>query len=287
MSEQSTLSIRDVRRRFDHAAESFDSVDFVHAVTREGLLARLEPLVVQCNTVLDLGCATGAAYPMLKKRFRRSHIVSLDLSHAMLRTNLGKGGWFSKRACVQAAASDLPFDAQCFDVVFANQLLPWIGEPGRVFTEISRVLQRDGVFAFATLGPDSLRELGNAWSKVDTHRHVNRFPDMHDLGDALVHAGLRDPVLDIDRLTVRYDDASRLFADLTRMGARNALLGRNPTLVGKRRFGEMIVALCGETGGSEISFDLELVYGHCWGGGARRDPADYRIDAAAITRRRG
>ena len=286
MSEQSTLCTRDVRRRFDRAAESFDAVDFVHAVTREGLLARLEPLVVQSNTVLDLGCATGAAHPILKKRFRRARIVSLDLSHAMLRRNLGKGRWFSRRSCVQASAADLPFDAQCFDVVFANQLLPWIDEPGRVFAEICRVLRRDGVFAFATLGPDSLRELGDAWSKVDAYRHVIRFPDMHDIGDALVRAGLRDPVLDVDRLTVRYDDTSKLFADLTRMGARNALVGRNPTLVGKRRFDEMIATLGSASGGSELSFDLELVYGHCWGGDATGDRNDYRIDATTIPRRR-
>ena len=28
--------------------------------------------------------------------------------------------------------------------------------------------------------------------------HVNLFPDMHNLGDAAVRAGLRDPVLDVD-----------------------------------------------------------------------------------------
>lgn len=286
MSEQPTLRLRDVRRQFDRAAGSFDSVDFVHAVTRDGLFARLEPLVVQSRAVLDLGCATGSAHSILRKRFRRAHIVSLDLSHAMLRQNLDKGGWFSGRSCVQADANVLPFDAHCFDVVFANQLLPWIDEPGRVFAEIGRVLQKDGVFAFATLGPDSLRELGDAWSKIDSHRHVNRFPDMHDVGDALVRAGLRDPVLDVDRLTVRYDDTSKLFADLTRMGARNALVGRNPTLVGKQRFDEMIAALGGALDGSAISFDLELVYGHCWGGGAAKDADDYRIDATTIPRRR-
>ena len=285
MSDEPTLCVRDVQRRFDRAAVSFDTADFVHAVTREGLIARLAPLVVDTSTILDLGCATGAANPLLSKRFGRTHIVSLDLSRAMLRRNAGKARWFAGRSCVQADAGRLPFDDHSFDVVFANQLLPWIDDLALVFGEISRVLRKGGVFAFATLGPDSLHELADAWASVDEHAHVNRFPDMHDVGDALVRAGLCDPVLDIDRLTVRYDDARKLFTDLTHIGARNSLHARNRTLVGKARFERAITALREGADSGQICFDLELVYGHCWGGGAR-DAHDYRIDASAIPRRR-
>lgn len=283
MSDTVKLDARDVRKRFDRAAATFDDADFVHAVTRDGLMTRLQPLVVDAAQVLDLGAATGAATPLLQKRFRSARIVSLDFSAAMSRRNLARQRLFSRRLCVQADARRLPFAESCFDVVFANQLLPWIDDPAPVLEEVARVLRRDGVFAFASLGPDSLRELDAAWGGVDGHGHVNRFPDMHDIGDALVRAGLRDPVLDVDRLTVRYTDAGKLFADLTRMGARNALRDRNPALVGKQRFNDMISAL--GDGGDEIRFDLELVYGHCWGGGPK-DAAGYRIDATAIPRRR-
>ena len=204
----------------------------------------------------------------------------------MLRKNVSKRGLFSRRPCVQADARQLPFGEQCFDVVFANQLLPWIDDPRLVFDEVSRVLRKGGVFAFASLGPDSLRELDAAWAAVDPHTHVNRFPDMHDIGDALVRAGLRDPVLDVDRLTVRYDDAGKLFADLTSVGARNVLRARNPSLVGKRRFQGMVDALEGVSDDAGIRIELELVFGHCWGGGAPQDASDYRIDASRIPRRR-
>jgi len=285
VSNEPDINVRDMRRRFDRAAERFDTADFVHAVTREGLIARLEPLVVNASTILDLGSATGAAYPLLKRRFGRAHIVSLDLSHAMLQQNLGKRRWFSGRPCVQASADSLPLADHSVDVVFANQLLPWIDDAAPVFGEVSRTLRKGGVFAFATLGPDSLSELGNAWSAVDARPHVRRFPDMHDIGDALVRAGLSDPVLDIDRLTVRYDDADKLFTDLTRIGARNSLSGRHRGLAGKGRLSEMLAALGIGPDGPGASFDLELVYGHCWGGGARKDPTQYRIDAASIPRR--
>ena len=284
VDEQPNLNVKDVRRRFDRAAGSFDAAAFVHAATREGLLARLQPLVVEATAVLDLGSATGKASPLLRKRFGRAHLVSLDISLNMLRQGRRKRSWFARSSFVQANAVRLPFADQCFDVVFSNQLLPWIDSPGAVFDEIARVLRKGGVFAFATLGPDSLLEIGRAWRDIDEHAHVMRFPDMHDLGDALVSAGLRDPVLDVDCLNVRYRHYRDLFADLTNSGGRNALLGRNRAMVGKQRFARMTSALQGD---GEIDLDLELVYGHCWGGGAKPDPMHYTIDAGRIPLRRG
>jgi len=291
VNTRATLNPRDVRRRFDRAAGSFDSADFVHAVTRDGLLARLEPLLLDAKNVLDLGSATCSAQQPLRKRFTRAHVVSLDASHNMLRQGRQKRSWFSRASgirssYVQADASRLPFEDHSIDLVFSNQLLSCISDPDGVFSEVARVLRKGGVFAFATLGPDSLLEISRAWSAVDDHAHVNRFLDMHDIGDAAVRSGLRDPVLDVDRLTVRYESCSKLFADLTCVGARNALRQRNSTLVGRHRFEKMLAALQGHSDDGKITLELELVYGHCWGGGPRMDPSSFRIDPSDIPRRR-
>lgn len=274
-----------MRRRFDRAAEHFDSADFVPEVTRDGLLARLEPLLVDAHAILDLGAATGSAGNALRRRYGRVHIVSLDLSRQMLRQGSGKRRWFSRTSPVQGDAMRLPFADQSFDLVFANLLLPWVDQPQRVFGEVARVLKEGGVFAFATLGPDSLLELARAWGDVDSHAHVARFADMHDIGDALVRAGIRDPVLDVDRLTVQYADAGRLFEDLTRAGARNTLRERRPALLGKRQFARFRELLGAQRPGAGISLRLELVYGHGWGRGSRASSPDVRIDAGAIARR--
>jgi malonyl-CoA O-methyltransferase len=278
------LRLRDIRHRFDRAAASFDSADFVHEVTREGLVTRLEPLLLEPSTILDLGSATGATGRLLRKRFKRAHVVSLDLSQPMLAQGKKHKSWFSRASFVQGDAHHLPFADAAFDMVVANQLLPWAPEPQPVFEEVARVLIPGGVFAFATLGPDSLREIVRAWASVDNGVHVNRFADMHNLGDGLVGAGLRDPVLDVDRLSVNYENASRLFADLTRAGARNTLAGRSHGLAGRGLFAAMTAALADDRG--KITLDLELVYGHCWGAGPKNDPGNYRIDAGHIPRRR-
>lgn len=288
------LRLRDIQRRFDQAAAGFADVDFVHAATREGLVARLEPMRLSCKTILDLGSAAGATGRLLRQRFRRAHIISLDISAAML-TQARKGkGRFARASFVQGDAIQLPFADASFDLVVANQLLPWIPEPDAVFAEVARTLKKGGVFAFASLGPDSLREIRSAWSHADESfgaealptAHVNPFPDMHDVGDSLVRAGLCDPVLDVDRLSVRYENVGKLLDDLTRTGARNSLAARSRGLTGKHRFQAMARALENATTGPGLSLELELVYGHCWGGGARSDPGSVRIDANNIPLRR-
>ena len=59
-------------------------------------------------------------------------------------------------------------------------LLPWLGSLDDCFAEVNRVLKKDAVFAFSSLGPDSMRELRYLGDTCG-------FPDMHDVG-ACVHA---------------------------------------------------------------------------------------------------
>jgi len=280
------LNRQHIRRRFERAAATFDESDFVHAVTRDGLLTRLEPLLIEARTIVDLGAATGAASRALEKRCKGASVISVDIAHGMLKKAREKKSWLSKAAFAQASADALPFPDESIDLVFSNLLLPWVADPLPVFSEVARILRKGGVFAFATLGPDSLREISRAWSSIDNNAHVNRFLDMHDLGDGLVNAGLRDPVLDVDRLAVRYKESARLFADLTAVGARNALNQRAHSLTGKQRYAAMVAALDDIAVNGDITLDLELVFGHCWGAGPRMDATNYRIDASQIPVRR-
>ena len=253
---------------------------------RQGLFARLEPVVIDASVVVDLGCATGRATRQLAKRFRGARVIGVDLSAGMIARAIARRGWFDKTSYVQADATALPFADQSIDVVFSNLLLPWIGDPADVSREVSRVLCKDGLFVFATLGPDSLQELRDAWAHVDDYQHVNHFLDMHDIGDALVRAGLIDPVLDVDRLTVTYADADALFADLSATGARNSISERRKSLCSTEKFAAMRRHLENASRHGSLRLDLELVYGHCWGSGAQASRAEVHIEPGNIPLRR-
>lgn len=273
---------RDVERRFARAAAGFDRADFIHRVAGDGLLERMAPMQVEPKRILDLGTGTGTLSRRLAKIFRRSHVLGLDLSHAMLRRARKQRGYFARISELQADAAALPLSSMSVDVIVANLLLPHVPDADALFGEVARVLKKGGLFAFATLGPDSLRELRDAF---DDNGHVQRFPDMHDIGDALVRAGLCDPVLDVDHIGIDYRSTGRLFSDLTACGARNALPGRRKSLTGKARFRRAESALADRMREGPLKVSLELVYGHAWGGGPRPDSHEFRLDIADIGRR--
>ena len=279
MNSSRSFNARALRRRFDDAAETFDGADFVHAATRDGLLERLAPMVIDAAIVVDLGAATGAALKPLGKRFRKATVIAVDISRQMTRKCRARRRWPRPLPAVQADARALPFADASVDVVFSNLLLPWIDDPATLAAEVARVLRKDGLFVFSTLGPDSFSALREAWAAIDDGAHVLDFPDMHDVGDALVRAGLSDPVLDVDRLDVSYGSPDRLFDDLTAVGARNSLADRPGGLTPPRTIDRLVQALSQDP---PVRIEFELVYGHCWGSGQARNPGAIRIDPGNI-----
>ena len=280
-----SLRLKDVQRRFDRCAGGFDSADFVHRAAFDGIIERLAPMTAKPKIILDLGSATGCGSRLLGKRFRGTRVFSLDASIKMLKNGKRQHSFFSKVAELQGDARRIPLQTGSVDLVFSNMLLPWIDDLPGCFGEIARVLRKGGIFVFSSLGPDSLAEIRGAWQMQDQDWHVNAFPDMHNIGDLLVRAGLADPVLDVDALTVTYRDTKALFQDLTNCGARNALALRRRTLTGKNRFAQMDSALHNQFDGGLLELKLELVFGHAWARGPAAKSGEIRLDPASIGRR--
>ena len=275
-----------VRRRFARAAAHFSGTDFVHRNSEDGLFERLQPMTIEPSLVLDLGCGVGASSRRLQNRFRKSRVLGVDLSPAMLGQAPARGRWFSRNDWVCADAQQLPLGQDSVDLVFANMLMPWIDNPDALFAEVARVLRPEGLFVFSALGPDSLGALRAAWAKVDDTQHVHPFPDMHNLGDGLIRAGMRDPVLDVDELNISYKDPSALMKDLAGAGARNSLANRHPGLTGKGRYKRFLEALQGGREMAEIVLSLELVFGHAFGGKPRLPDGEFRLSPSQIGRRK-
>lgn len=250
----------------------------------DGLLERLDPMQMEPRRILDLGSATGTGTRQIAARFRGARVVAVDVAHAMLRASRGKRWRFSRIREVQGSAAKLPFRDGVFDLVIANLAAPWFTDAETCFTEIARVLRKEGLFAFSSLGPDSLIEIRKAWHDVDNGPHVHPFADMHLVGDALVRAGLRDPVLDVEHLSVTYSQPGALFHELKHCGARNLHVGRQPGLSGKRRFEAFERNLLADSGDGPIELTVEFVFGHAWGGGPRRDPREFHLDPRDIGR---
>lgn len=278
--DRSDNSTNNVRRRFDAAAASFDDADYVHRSTFDGLLDRLSPVTINAGLVLDLGSASGAGSDRLSKAFRKSRVFSVDVSGRMLSRGAGKRSLFSKVRQLQADARRLPLPDGCVDLVFANMLLPWIDDPGDCFSEVNRVLKKDAVFAFATLGPDSMAEFREAAAGTGEPPDIVTFPDMHDIGDGLVRAGLRDPVLDVDRLLITWPNFDELLNDLVACGAIEAMTAET-----RGSYQALASRFTRRDESGRLAIELELVFGHAWGSGPRPVVGEFRVEPGTIGRR--
>jgi malonyl-CoA O-methyltransferase len=168
-----------------------------------------------------------------------------------------------------ADAERLPLAAGSAQLAFSNLVLQWC-DPAAVFAEVARVLETGGLFLFSTYGPDTLRELRAAFAAVDDAPHVNRFVDMHDLGDALVAAGFADPVMEMEALTLEYADVESIARDLRRGGGQTVLGSRRAGLGGRERWRRMAERYEARRRDGALPATFEVVYGHAWKAPARK-----------------
>jgi malonyl-CoA O-methyltransferase len=260
-----TLDVRRVRDSFTQAAETYDAAAVLQSTVRDELLRRLEVLRMEPEVVVDLGAGTGQASIALKRRYPGSRVVAMDIAHGMLLQARKRQTLLRRFDRVVADAAALPLGDASVDMLFSSLMLQWCNDPDQVLRECRRVLRSGGVLHFTTLGPDTLVELRKSWQAADPgHAHVNRFIDMHDLGDALVRAGFAEPVLDVERCTLTYHDARGLMRDLKEIGAHNATAGRARGLTGKSTLARMLAAYEGFRREGKLPATYEVVFAQAW-----------------------
>lgn len=267
--EAAPLDKRAVRRAFDRAARTYDAAAVVHREVGRRLVEHLDPIRIVPNRVLDLGCGTGAFLEELARRFASARLLGIDVARGMLEEARKRGGWWrravgARRAALACAdAERLPLAAASVDLVFSNLMLQWC-RPELVFAECARVQPAGGLFIFSSFGPDTLMELREAFGAVDSRPHVHAFADMHDLGDALVHAGYADPVMEMERVTVEYASVDALARDLRAVGAGNATGGRSRGLRSRAAWRRMAERYEAKRRGGALPATYEVLYGHAW-----------------------
>jgi malonyl-CoA O-methyltransferase len=237
---------RQVRRAFSRSASGYDAAATLQHAVEARLLDALDyrdapeagrgpPAVV-----LDLGCGPGRAAAATRHRWPRARVLALDLALPMLRETGKRGGgawpWRKPVARVCADLRALPLRDASIDVLFSNLCLQWVEDLPAAFAGFRRVLKPGGLLLLSTFGPDTLHELRAAFAEADALPHVSPFTGIAAFGDALLHAGFRDPVLDREVCVSPYPDLPALMRELRALGATNALHARRHTLTGRARF---------------------------------------------------
>jgi malonyl-CoA O-methyltransferase len=268
-----------LRASFDRASAGYEAAASLQARIAAELLERLEPFRFAPAVVLDLGSGTGRVTRELKRHYPRARVVALDIAPGMLREARRHQRPWRRFDRVCGDALRLPLRDGSVDLVLSNLMLQWCDPLAAALSETRRVLTSGGFLCFSTFGPDTLHELRRAWAEADGYSHVNHFADMHEVGDALVRAGLTEPVLDVDRIEVGYADVLTLMRDLKAIGAHNVTAGRPRALVGRERLARVQRAYEAFRRDDRLPATYEVIYGAAWGAAGR--PASSALEGEA------
>jgi len=280
------LDVRAARLRFERAADSSRAVDALAREVARRMAERLDLVRIEPDRILDAGCGAGADRALLEQRYPRSAVIGVDSAWSVLQqarppqSMLARARRMISGSGAQAACADitaLPFAPGSFSMAWSNLALAWAADPMRAFSELRRVLAPGGLLMFSSYGPDTLKELRAAFSRLDVRPHVHRFIDMHDLGDMLVASGFVTPVMDMEVITLTFRDFAGLVRDLRDSGQTNAARGRAPGLMGRRAFGQLRADYELLRRDGRLPVTVEIVYGHAWRGEPRGAPDKHSI----------
>ncbi|MEW6118561.1 MAG: malonyl-ACP O-methyltransferase BioC [Pseudomonadota bacterium] len=296
------LDFTEVRRAFDRAAANYDAHAVLQREVCDRLLGRLDFMNLQPARVLDVGAGTGYGFEHLRRRYAQAGLVAIDIAPAMLhaaRRRLPQAGLLQRAVtrlvsgtaplshCVCADMAHLPFAASSMQLVWSSLALQWADDLDATLRGFHRVLAPGGLLMFSTFGPDTLKELRAAFAAVDDAPHVNRFVDLHDIGDMLIHAGFANPVMEMEMLTLTYADLRSLMGDLKGIGAHNAAAARRRGLLGKAAWMRLQQAYEAHRSDGRLPATFEVIYGHAWAGDkTRREDGRQVIQMQIGARRR-
>jgi len=219
-----------VRRHRDRAAARAGSdSDFLHREVAGRLAERLDEVRRDFGVVLELGCHRGALTGLLAARPGVETLVAADLSATCAALAAGTG----KNVIGLAADEEaLPIAPGSFDLVASNLALHWVNDLPGALIQARRVLKPDGLLLASLLGGGTLAELRESLLAAELEveggasPRVSPFADVRDAGALLQRAGFALPVVDRDRITVTYESALALMADLRAMAETNAVAER-------------------------------------------------------------
>jgi SAM-dependent methyltransferase len=209
-----------LRRRRRRAARLGPETFLLDRVAAE-MAERLSVVLRSFETAIDLATPTDALRHALGDRVATLVAVD-DIPEHLASVSPG----------VVASMEALPFGDASLDLVVSALALQFANDLPGVLVQVRRALKPDGLFLAALLGGDTLTELRQSFAAAEAEieggasPRVAPFADLRELGALLQRAGFALPVVDVDRLTVRYANPFGLMQELRRMGAGNALIER-------------------------------------------------------------
>ncbi len=273
------MNKRTIAKNFSRAAPTYDKYAVLQQEIGKRLLERLDLIQINPSLILDIGSGTGFSTKRLAEKYPSAQILNLDIAKGML--SVAREVCLNKQHAYLCADGEyLPIKDHSIDFIFSNCVLPWFPDPQKVFQEIHRTLKPEGVLFFSTFGPDTLQELRQSFTNIDTEPHVNDFLDMHEIGDLLLKDLFIDPVVDREILTLTYKNIRGLKQDLKLTGAHHVHSIKPRGLSPKHTLSQLTHSYeAYRTPAGLLPATFEVIYGHA----IAATPTDlHRANAAGV-----
>jgi ubiquinone/menaquinone biosynthesis C-methylase UbiE len=186
------------------------------------LIRRADPR--EGEHILDLACGTGVVSRQLAKRVANlGSLTGADHSSEMLDVaRLLAAEADLEAQWIEADASALPFDDNCFDLAFCQQALQFFPDKPAALSELRRVLKPGGLVACCVQKELEINPMLKAQaSALDAHvgksagdavRAICGWPDGDEIRRLFEDAGFQDVEVEATTLLVHHPDA-RAFAE--------------------------------------------------------------------------
>jgi SAM-dependent methyltransferase len=216
------------RRWLDRAwarAGDGGGADFLLRRAAEDLVDRLSLVKRRFALAADLGTPGPHAAAALAAGGQIDRLMRLGPT----RSSIGAGDYLRAIGDVER----LPLADGRFDLVVSLFALQTVNDLPGALIQMRRALAPDGLMVAALLGGDTLTELRQSLTLAESEvlggaaPRVAPFVDVRALGALAQRAGFALPVVDLDRVPVRYLDIVALMRDLRAFGAANALADRS------------------------------------------------------------
>lgn len=186
---------RAVQRQFNRSAISYDAHAHVQRSMANYLARSLSEWrnrrFLSDPSILEIGCGTGALTQILVNEWPSANITALDIAPEMIEVaskrfrsaeHPGTANWKMDRlrflqADIEIWAVNAP---ECsVDIIVSNACFQWLSSPKETLGHLRRMLRPGGLLIFTTFGPDTFREMHEAFDKV--YRANGMEPQRHGL----------------------------------------------------------------------------------------------------------
>ncbi len=205
---------------FSNAAMNYDKASDVQQRIAANVFSRLASAIDNANTtpeyIVDAGCGTGLWTNKLSNL--APHVTGVDLADGML--TFAKSHYSSVKHWLQADLESMPLIPEQSDYIFSSLAVQWCDDFSAMLAHWLNVLKPGGEVVLATLATDTLYELADCFSQLDSQAHVNDFYSYQQLLSFVENSGFELKYSAQVKEIQTYKTAVALMHDLKAIGAQ-------------------------------------------------------------------